>query len=190
MSRGEHVSQYKSAPASNRKFRFQAGTSGIYEITPLGISRLLVLSASANTLYSVYTSIKINRVQIWSAGNSGDLKMDPISLKYFSSSTNQAGAIRYTDYGNANHLAYISRVPDKDTLAHLWIDGTATLPLFEVGVNVGDIIDIDASIITDTETGAIGYTSTASSTPADFYTLALDNDGSNRLTPSENKTII
>jgi hypothetical protein len=116
--------------------------------------------------------------------------MDPISLKFYSNTTNQAGAIRYTDYGNANHLAYISRVPDKDTLAHLWVDGTATLPLFEVGVNVGDIIDIDVSIITDTTIGTVGYTSTAGTTAGNIYALALDNDGSNHLTPSENNTVI
>jgi hypothetical protein len=187
----EHVSQYTAAPMQNRKFRFQASTAGGYNITNLELSRLLGVGNGANSVYPLYSSYKLNRVQIWSSGNSGDLKLDPISLVYFGGTdTNTGTNKRITDYGNANHFAYISESPGKDTLASFWKSGTSTEILLQLAVNVGDIIDIDVSIIADGNNEVTAYTSIATAGAGVIYALALDNGSSSHLTPAENSTIV
>jgi len=187
----DHVTEYQSSPIQNRKLRFQAQSAFSGDISTNVIANLFGLSTTANDLVSIYNSFKLNRVQIWSSGANGDLKLDPISLKYISNDAANAGTNKvHSDYGNANRLAYLSVKPYITDLANFW-NRNNNLAIFNISVNEGDIIDLDLSVIFDSNEVASGFTTSSSMIfPGRGYYLYLDADQTTPvLKPSINQSI-
>lgn len=179
------VKAYQPLPIMRKKLRFKNSQNALQIIGTLNSDQLAgclgVIALNTTQGYMIASSIKINRIQMWSGASSIG---ENCSIKLNGGGTAQK-APNLAIYGTAttNGNSYLDWKPAKDTLYSMWL--TSNVPLMTIVLPAYGIIEFDVSYqLTDSYLAApyaaIGYASSGM-TPAYMYYPCLD--GSTRFVP-------
>jgi hypothetical protein len=172
-----NIPQLSSNIAVNHIYRFTSNNATSTQITGKDLLGALgTLCTSSTNLYSMFESVKVNRVSIW-APPSSQGAFATCSVNWLGQSNSDTKEVSDTTV-SVTTPAFVTTKPPRNSLSSFWqTPAVANNVLMSIIAPVGAVIDVNLSgLLNDDDVSGNAYTCTASSTgntyylPLDFYT--------------------
>lgn len=152
--------QISASWTMKKKVRFIATAAISYgggnnSIRAIDLAQLLYIATGATTAVSLLGSIRLNRIDMYSAANPSD----DVSLEFAQETTTFIGSpsVRLADRCvSSAYPAHVGASPPKNSLSGFWISGSAssTGAVVSISASTNAIVDLDVSIcLLDTAVG-------------------------------------
>lgn len=166
--------QFRANPEVSRKYRFvsTSGTPTVIRVNTL-IASCGVLATTATTGSSVFQSVKLRSVEIWSPPASQGAA-STCSVLWPLSNESQPREISDTTVSTAVP-AHVSCGPPSHSLASFWNTATSGSALMTLTAPPGSIIDVAVSIVMGDGVTASASAVLVGATPGSVYFCALDS---------------
>lgn len=162
-----HVFRFKSASAATA-----------IAVTAADLMDLLMMSATATSAYRLIASARVRRVDVFASASAGTNAT--VSVE-FAPDTTVAGArhmlVSDTTLGSARPAA-VNAVPNKTSLAGMWMSDASTTTIFTVSSDVANsIVDVHLTFTLRNNEAASAVASVSGLTAGTVYCHYLDGHG-------------
>jgi hypothetical protein len=165
--------QLKTNVSLNHVYRFVSTTATATVITNQNLLFAAgTVVATATSVYSMYSSVRVKRVSIWTPPPSQGSN-STCSVEWIGGANTNNSEFSDTTVSTAQP-AMVSCQPPVSSLAHFWSNSGSSLNLFTIVAPSGSIIDISlALILNDNENGPLLLTVVAG-TPGNAAYIGMD----------------
>jgi hypothetical protein len=172
---------YQSNVRFSHTYRFVSTSSTTTSITPTSLLLMAgtYCDVANSTVISMFSSLKVNRISIWSPPASQGAATT-CSLSFYSN-TNSPN-IEHSDTSvSTAQPAYFTCRPPPQSLAGFWLT-TSTQAIMAITAPTGSVIDVSVSLVLSDDDS---YTTAAvtTATLGSIYYLSLDPNATHRFVP-------
>ncbi len=180
-ARSSHPPKLTSSTVKRQTIRFQASSAGPTTLTTETVCNMLVVATSATTAYSLISTFRLHRVEIWGPMAS-NLSPVTVSVEYSGTGANCVGpsAIHSDTSMGSNCPAHVNVGPPPLSTAATWqayASGGSALNLATLNFPTGAIVDLDVEFVLRDTAVASSAITVAAATTGVLYRRAPDSAG-------------
>ncbi len=174
---GSNISppQRQSNVLVNHTYRFETAGSATQSITDRDLLAAAgcVCTVNNSTLTSIFQSVKLNSIEIWSATTPGDVTTISLLWGTDASVGNTTKEVSDTSISNAFPAHIFSR-PPQGSFASFWQSGTTENTMFTIVCSIKCIVDVNMTCILNDGTSSSATVTVASAALGAVYYAPLD----------------